>query len=94
MGSLALAGLVLGALITGGIIGAAVMSVVHYEQARREMDAEQEGVPDLRGQYPNIPRRPPPPPMPPRKPGLRIEVGVMPPPPRKPGKRNPVDEWV
>jgi hypothetical protein len=58
MGSLALAGLVLGAMITGGIIGAAVMSVVHYEQARREMDAEQEGVPDSRDQYPNAPRKP------------------------------------
>jgi hypothetical protein len=58
MGSLALAGLGLGALITGGIIGAAVMSVIHYEQARREMDAEQECVPDARYQSPNAPRKP------------------------------------
>jgi hypothetical protein len=50
--------LVLGALITGGIIGAAVMSVIHYEQACREMDAEQESAPDLRGQYPNVPPKP------------------------------------
>jgi hypothetical protein len=92
MGSLALAGLVLGALITGGIIGAAVMSVIHYEQARREMDAEQEGVPDLRGQYPNIPRRPPRPPMPPRRPGCHYEGWVMPPPPRRPGCR--FEDWV
>jgi hypothetical protein len=67
MGSLALAGLVLGALITGGIIGAAVMSVVHYEQARREMDAEQESVPDRRYEGWVMPP-------PPRKPGKRNPV--------------------
>lgn len=56
---LALAGLVLGAMIVGGLIGASVMCVIHYEEGKREMEAGKEPPPDM--------RRPAPPEMPPRK---------------------------